>query len=322
MQSFPVVYSTLSVNALKQLIVERYDFQNDAAILFLKRGFNDTYLITDKNSKFILRVYKHQWRNLEDIEAELDLLLDLKQNGVFISSPIPDRNERYIQTIAAPEGTRYAVLFTYAEGEQIKKLSVEQSRLLGIATANMHVLTKDKKMTAVARDYDIAKQFKQSVFVLQAILKEHPKQYNFILALSDLFQETFQKCKDELATGICHGDLQAENFHVDATNQITFFDFDFFGSGYLIYDIGVFMWYDHKNKPPAIMSAFLKGYQSRRTLSSAEQALIPWMSTLRAVFQMTMYCELSDGKQLPLWPSQQVADFINKVERWFKERCE
>ena len=35
-------------------------------------------------------------------------------------------------------------------------------------------------------------------------------------------------------------------------NQFTFFDFDFFGTGYLAYDIGVFMWYDHKNKTPEI----------------------------------------------------------------------
>ena len=69
------------------------------------------------------------------------------------------------------------------------------------------------------------------------------------------------------------------------------------------------------------MNAFLKGYESKRVFSAAERRLIPWLSALRAIFQMTMYCELNDGKRLPLWPPQQIADFVNKVEKWMKEKC-
>ena len=125
--------------------------------------------------------------------------------------------------------------------------------------------------------------------------------------------------KTQLALGICHGDLQAENFHLTKNNQFTFFDFDFFGEGYLIYDIGVFIWYDHKNKPKEIVDAFLKGYQTQRKLTETEIKLLPYFSTLRALFQMTLYCNISDGKQLPLWPAQQVADFIKKVEKWMAQ---
>lgn len=322
MQTFPVVYSSLSATGLLQLIRDAYNLDTDYQILFLKRGFNDTYLISGRQERFILRVYNYQWRQLNDIEAELDLLLYLKKNGVFVSTPIQDVKNGYIQPIAAPEGARYAVLFSYAEGEQIKKLSVDQSLLLGVTTGCMHQLTKDKILPATARDYDIEKQLGHSLQILKPILKDHPAQFDFFIALRESFLKMVASVpEDEITTGICHGDLQAENFHISADHHFTFFDFDFFGKGYLIYDIGVFMWYDHKNKPPAIMNAFLKGYESRRPLSDTEKRLIPWMSTLRAIFQMTMYCELSDGKQLPLWPPQQVADFINKVEKWQKQRC-
>jgi Ser/Thr protein kinase RdoA (MazF antagonist) len=138
-----------------------------------------------------------------------------------------------------------------------------------------------------------------------------------LLRLEQLFLTAFSAIKEsELTKGICHGDLQSENFHITPENKFTFFDFDFFGTGYLIYDIGVFMWYDHKNKPPEIMRSFLKGYESKRPLTPTEHQLIPWFSTLRAIFQMTLYCSISDGKQLPLWPAQQVADFIHKIEKW------
>ena len=119
-----------------------------------------------------------------------------------------------------------------------------------------------------------------------------------------------------MASGICHGDLQAENFHIENENKFTFFDFDFFGTGYLAYDIGVFIWYDHKNKPKEIINSFLKGYQEQRPLSATEIKLLPYFSTLRALFQMTVYCKLNDGHHLPLWPAQEVANFIKKVEKW------
>jgi Ser/Thr protein kinase RdoA (MazF antagonist) len=247
----------------------------------------------------------------------LELLLYLDEKGIAVSIPLPDVKKEFIQPIEAPEGTRHAVLFSYAEGVQIKKITVEQAYLLGVETGNLHQLTKNKQMGATARDYDIRKQFQHTIQVMQPVLIHHPAQYQYLLHLEKLFLETFENVKAaDLATGICHGDLQSENFHVTDENKFTFFDFDFFGTGYLIYDIGVFMWYDHKNKPPEIMRSFLKGYESKRPLTAREHQLIPWFSTLRAIFQMTLYCTVSDGKQLPLWPAQQVAEFIHKVEKW------
>ena len=141
-----------------------------------------------------------------------------------------------------------------------------------------------------------------------------------MVQLKGYFTELFLDLdKTQLAKGICHGDLQAENFHLTKNNQFTFFDFDFFGEGYLIYDIGVFIWYDHKNKPKEIVDAFLKGYQTQRKLTETEIKLLLFFSTLRALFQMTLYCNISDGKQLPFWPVQQVADFIKKVEKWMAQ---
>jgi Ser/Thr protein kinase RdoA (MazF antagonist) len=317
MRSFPVEYSTLSATALLQLIVRQYNLERDANIVFLKRGFNDTYLITSGTKKFILRVYKCDWRTLDDIQTELKLLLYLNENGISVSVPLNDLLEGHIQLIQAPEGMRYGVVFSYAEGEQIKKITVEQACLLGAATASMHLLTKEEQVGATAQDYDIGKQFRHTIQVLQPILVNHQQEYQYLLQLEQLFLTAFSMIKEnELTKGICHGDLQSENTHITPENKFTFFDFDFFGTGYLIYDIGVFMWYDHKNKPPEIMRSFLKGYESKRPLTSTEHRLIPWFSTLRAIFQMTLYCTISDGKQLPLWPAQQVADFIHKVEKW------
>lgn len=315
--TFPIEYSSLSTHALLELVCQKHSFPHSTSITFLKRGFNDTYLIQNGKDKYILRVYKHNWRSLESIESELKFLTHLKEGGISVSFPIPDNQKQFIQSIEAPEGIRYAVLFSYAEGEQVRKLSTEQAELLGIQTGKIHLLSENKNFGTPAHNYDIDHQFEKTLGTLKPILVDYPNEYNYLVQLKGYFTELLTDIdKTQLATGVCHGDLQAENFHINSENQFTFFDFDFFGDGYLIYDIGVFMWYDHKNKPKEIVDAFLKGYQTQRKLSDTEIQLLPYFSTLRALFQMTLYCQISDGKQLPLWPAQQVADFIKKVEKW------
>lgn len=323
MQLFPVEYSSLSTAALLQFIIEQYGFAPSSSIVFLKRGFNDTYLIKSNKEKYVCRIYKHGWRKLKSVESELDLLDYLKQNNVSVSVPVPDLRGKSVHEINAPEGGRYLVLFTYAQGQRVRKLTIDQAFLLGVETAKLHLLTTNKKIVATAQEYWINVQFAETLKVLRPVLENHPQQFQVLLQLEQTFLKELKTIKqEELIQGICHGDLQAENFHVDENNQLTLFDFDFFGQGYLIYDIGVFMWYDHKNKPPEILNAFLKGYESKRQLTETERRFIPWLSTIRALFQMTLYCKISDGKQLPLWPSVEVAAFIEKVEKWQKSQCE
>jgi len=317
MEQFPVEYSSLSAKALLALVTDKYSLSPTATITFLKRGFNDTYLVKTERNKYILRVYKHNWRSNKSIKSEIDLLNYLSKNDVSVSVAVIDRSGNYIHALQAPEGLRHAVLFTFAGGAQVKKLDAAQAYKLGNETGKMHALTQQKMYDGVAFNYNIREQFETIVNTLQPILADHPKQFEYVLKLRSEFETTFMDVpEEELPKGICHGDLQAENFHINSSGTITFFDFDFFGNGYLVYDIGVFMWYDHKNKPKEIVDEFLKGYQSQRKLTKTELRLLPYFSTLRALFQMTLFCKISDGKQLPLWPVQQVADFIGKVEKW------
>ncbi len=321
MNVFPVEYSSLSTQALLDLVIDRYRLASATSILFLKRGFNDTYRIDSGKERFILRVYKHGWRSRESIETEVSLLEHLHTNNVSVSYALSDSNGNHIQTINAPEGERFAVLFTYAEGEQVKKLNKEQAYQLGAATGKMHTLTLNKHFGITAQNYDPAVQFETTLSALNPVLSSHPEEYAYLQKLKKDFLHTFNSIDSSaLASGVCHGDLQAENFHVSQDSKFTFFDLDFFGTGYLVYDIGVFIWYDHKNKPKEIIDAFIEGYQTERKLTETEIKLLPLFSTLRALFQMTLYCKISDGKQLPLWPPQQVADFVKKVEKWVKQR--
>ena len=322
MTVFPVEYTTLSSKALLDTVIEAYAFPEATSICFIKRGFNDTYLISTDKTDFILRVYKYNYRSSESIETEIKLLLHLHKNNVSVSYPIADSKNHYIQTINAPEGKRYAVLFTYAKGEVIRKLSIEQSFLLGIDCAKIHKLTCNLSLGTCAQDYELNSQFSKTLTVLKPILHKFPEELNILTKLQDDFLRIFNSPDTStLSKGICHGDLQAENFHITSSDQFTFFDFDFFGKGYLAYDIGVFRWYDHKNKTTEIMNSFLRGYRTIKELNAIEIALIPYFGVLRALFQMTLICEQHNGSRLPLWKPQQVAEFIRKTNQWYINNC-
>jgi len=314
---FPVEYSTLSSQHLLQLVTSHYNVHPASSICYIKRGFNDTYLIADSSQKYILRVYKHNWKTLANIRTEVKLLTHLQENGVGVSYPVADNHQEYIQTINAPEGLRYAVLFTFAQGLPVKKLTTHQAFLLGAQTGKMHRLTQNNYFGETAFVYDFETQFNKTLSTLQPLLKEYTEQYDYLLSLKEDFLNVLKNATTkDIAQGICHGDLQAENFHITSTNEITFFDFDFSGTGSLIYDIGVFIWYDHKNKPKEIIQSFLDGYQTQRTLTKTEIELLPYFSTLRALFQLNLFCSISNGNALPIWPIEQAASFVWKIKKW------
>jgi Ser/Thr protein kinase RdoA (MazF antagonist) len=323
-ETAPVTYSSISPDYLLKLVKEKYKVSKHIKITFIKRGFNDTYLITEPTGKkFILRVYNNNRHTLESITNEIVMLCIMKTNhNHYISYPIPTTIDGLIVPIMTPEGQRWFVLFSYAEGQPVRKLSTEQSFLLGAATAKIH---KDVRMfykfNATYYNYEIAQQFNTTLTTLKPILKNFPEQYNYLKELKADFIKTFKEAnKKELKTGICHGDLQAENIHFTEDNKLTIFDFDFMGKGYLMYDIGVFMWYDHKNKPKEIIDSFIKGYETERKLSATELRLLPYFSTLRAVFQMTLYCQTNNGQYLPQWQPKDVAAFVNKIKDWHSSR--
>ena len=324
MNHFPVSYSSLDAKSLLKLVVDEYEVDSKSTITFIKRGFNDTYLITGPmGNKYILRIYNYNWRSRKSIEAEIDLLLLLDSENINVSAPIGNKQNKYYGTIKSPEGERYFVLFSYAEGLQKRKLSIEQSYLLGSETGKIHSITKGLKNENAAQNYGIFFQFEKTLRVLESILIEFQEEYNYLNELRKDFLNTFNKVnKSELASGICHGDLHAENIHFTEEDKLTLFDFDFMGNGYLAYDIGVFIWYDHKNKTKEIIDSFINGYESQRKLSLTEKKLLPYFSTLRAIFQMTIYCELNDGQYLPQWAPLQIADFVKKIKNWHEKEMQ
>jgi Ser/Thr protein kinase RdoA (MazF antagonist) len=123
---FPVTRSILSSSAIITEILSKYDLgpcqycQYCQYCQFLNFGLNDTYLVkTTKGIKYILRIYRLNWRSVSEISYEIEALSHICEKGIPVSKPIAQKSGDVIQTVVSPEGERYAVLFSFAPGKNI-----------------------------------------------------------------------------------------------------------------------------------------------------------------------------------------------------------
>jgi len=91
MKDFPVIASIVSQIELGKFISEKYQIKEAFECKLFRTGVNHTYFLLNENTKYVVRVYCHNWRTKVEIQEELELLKLLKNHKLSISTPIPDK---------------------------------------------------------------------------------------------------------------------------------------------------------------------------------------------------------------------------------------
>lgn len=284
---FPTLYSTLSPTALATYISQQYTF-GPVQCKFIVRGVGDTYLVTAASGQFILRIYRPSHRTLGNIQAEVELLTALHTADVSVSYPLADRHGNYIQPLPAAEGTRYAVLFTYAEGRPLNILSDVQLRNFGQEMARFHNVSSQVQLSDARWTFDLETTLYEPLAAAKDYFNEDPASYDWALQAADTVKDVLSKLDtSRFSTGFCHFDFLPKNFHFDAQDNITFFDFDFFGKGWLINDMMTFrqqllldVQFQRRlteEQGKKTWSAFVDAYRTERAVSDEELAAIPYL---------------------------------------------
>src|SRR5512140_760102 len=117
--TFPVTNSTLSAIDLALDVIPAFGVGLVAECVYFSFGINDTYrAVTEKGETYFLRVYRAGLRSRADILYELEMLDHLHIKGVSVARPLPTKAGSPILQLPAPEGIRYAALFTLAVGKE------------------------------------------------------------------------------------------------------------------------------------------------------------------------------------------------------------
>lgn len=290
---FPVVYSTLCEQALKEWIEENYAVGKVQRVEFLLRGMNDTYKVHGNDALYIFRVYRGDWRRHQAaVEFEMDFLLHLQAEGISVSSPITALNGERVHSLQAPEGIRFGVLFTYAEGEERSIDNADISRLFGQAVSQLHsaadTFTSSYERPVMDQHYLIDKPLQ----VIVDRIQHRPEDVQKLMAIGSALKEQITQFS-ALDWGVCHGDLHGNtNISYSGDQTYTHYDFDLCGYGYRAYDIAEFRLArevrlgNDPGKLSELWDAFLEGYQSVRQLHEDDIRAVPVFVAARQLWLM------------------------------------
>jgi Ser/Thr protein kinase RdoA (MazF antagonist) len=282
---FPITRSIVSADALANVLERAYGFAVSRCQL-IKAVVLDTYQVTTPHGPYILRIYPAQRRTATEITAELDFLAYLHAAGVSVSIPVHQHNGERLLTLLAPEGTRQAVLFTYAPGQPLKQnVTTTAIRTYGQALARVHAIADTLPQALPRPPLDLQMLLERPIAELGAAFADRSTDWTFLRHVADVLKPKIAALPTTPPQyGLCHGDTSAANVHVAADGQVTLFDFDFCGPGWRAYDIGTFL----VDESPDVAQAFLEGYQDVRVLTADEQAAIPLFQVAQNIWVLGM----------------------------------
>ena len=320
MNQFPVSNSIIAASHLGDFLKVKYDFGKNASCQLIKNWVNDTYLIKENSDKYIFRIYRLNWRTEIEIEEELKWINLLKENDISVSFPILDQDKNYIQPIQAPEGKRFGVLFSFAEGEKQLNVLPEFHFDIGKMMGQIHQVSEGLHLKRIT--YSPQVLLFDSLKRIAKCLASTSPEFDFLEKTQQQLSSFFTEIKlGEIRSGAVHLDIWADNLNIDHNNNITLFDFDFCGNGFLAFDIAyhitmLFLFEPDQDKMKEKLLQFYQGYESVLVISEEEKKVIPAFGTALLFFYLGFQCERFSA----IFVNEiYVKGFINsRIKRWIE----
>ncbi len=322
MYTFPVTTSTVSARHLGLFIQEKYGLSTATNCKLFRTGINHSYIVSDKDQQFVFRVYSLDWRSELEISEEIRLLNLLKENNLPVSCPLPAMDGNCIQKIQAPEGLRYGVLFSYAQGKKVRSFSNETIFHIGQLIAGIHKVTAQVQL----------KRFDYNAHTLAALPYQYASQHfpetneemRFVKRAGEVIKYVFANAEtDNLRNGVVHLDMWYDNMHINSETDITIFDFDFCGNGWLLHDVAYFTMqlfhvepdqHAYKEK----LKAFFEGYESITKLSAEEKKLLPFSGLSIWIFYLGVQSQRFDNWSNFFLSENYLKRYISMVKAWLQ----
>jgi Ser/Thr protein kinase RdoA (MazF antagonist) len=325
MTIFPTQYSTLSASALGEYIGEKYGL-TDCSCRLLVRNVSDTYILKDRDTQYIFKIYRDAHRKLNEIRGEVELLQLLKKNKVSVAAPIPDKTGDTIQQFHAAEGIRNGILFEYAKGKVFIQPNDKQLAIIGRELAAMHNVTADLELPYPRITYNKYTTLERPLTIIAHRFAELPEEYAILKKLAACASKALDSLEPAtFSYGYCHYDFMPKNFHFDEADRLTIFDFDWAGLGYLANDLMVFFvqyffLVHHKliarEEADRCLHVFLLAYHRHRPISSAELKAIPHLGVMFFIYGFGFYEDNFDDFSNTFLGPKFIRERVQFIRQW------
>jgi Ser/Thr protein kinase RdoA (MazF antagonist) len=323
---FPVSHSILDEHALAEWLLSRYRLREPVRCRFFRRSMSDVYRVDARDGSYILKVYMHGRHSKRDIEAEVRFLNDLIDHDLPVAAPIANADGTYLNEMAAPEGTRCAVLFDAITGGEPQEVNLAHSRSFGQLAARLYNCADGLDGPYDRWQLDERYLVEDPLDQIRPYLQHRQADLQYLCDLGEAWiaelRRRLPKASPEY--GLCHGDLHTGNARFDQHGRLTLFDFDSCGYGWRAIDIGVYHvsydWLDlseaTRHEKARFWEAFVEGYRAERPLSSDELVVAQLCLPIRHLELM--------GLTIRYWAPQTGISWINNEYfdqhiAWFRQ---
>ena len=325
-----VRYSQFNAEDIKKELLQRYELEQPLNCRFYDFGMNDIYLIRAGNTNYYLRISLAGIHQRIDYLEEMNIIKTLAERGIRAAVPVKmahaaGSDNPFVWELAAPEGIRYAALFTEAP-KQPSEDNESCAFHLGRMLAMLH-RTADEENFRVSREpIDMMQLAEKPLAGIRPYLENRPADYRCLkegaAKLKIFIKDRLSEASPEY--GFCHGDLHSGNVFFEGVDP-TIFDFDCMGYGWRAYDICVYAW-DESFQNEKFMEGntwkkYLEGYESVRPLSREEKEAIPAFAALRELWMIGLHAEVMEKNAGCCWHQDDYFDYQLKVFRQWLNRC-
>lgn len=284
----------------------------DSAISLQQISISANYVFSffDAGKRRFLRLTPESERTKNQIAAELDFVIYLRQNGVNAALPIKSASGLLIEEINFGGNRLFACVFEEAEGEQFRfdsaELPEEHFRLRGKTLGEIHTLS---------RNYSPAHNRRRFAWDEDILLIETER---FLPESETIVWKEFLKLKEQLQRfpkssetfGLIHGDFGETNYRY-RNKRLNVFDFDDCCYHCFAYDLAVSI-YPHgwRKEGLQLLDSLLEGYGEKTDLSFS-LAEITMFCQWRLIYMFLVYAKKWGFKDLT---TQQIEWFRLKRE--------
>lgn len=299
--ALPVTYSILSSDAVLEEVRREYGIEGLEGCSLMHRGLNASYLVTCAGGRYVARISGARWRSAASIGYELELLGHLAAAGVSAPLPIAARDHGLAVPVAAPEGTRQLVLFTFVEGSPLSWNEPVYWEAAGRAAAAFHAASDDFASRHSRVPLDLESLIEAQLDALRPYLEGRPEWRVLSRIAADL-RERAAALTPGLDWGVCHGALAAENLRVGENGRLSLIDFDLAAPGWRAYDLAAVHWVASSPKGSEIWNLFIRGYVDVRAPATVDLQAVPLFHAIRRLWSLGM-----EARKAPAFGSHRLA---------------
>lgn len=190
--------------------------------------------------------------------------------------------------------------------------------------AKMHRLTSNLKLERV--NYSPQIILIDSFEQLEKFISVDTEEMIFMSSTQKYLLDELGKADiSKIRNGSVHLDIWFDNLSIDENNEITLFDFDFCGNGWLCYDIAYYILQinsTEKDEEECRLKteAFLSGYESVTKIGDEEKRLLPALGVSLYFFYLGVQCQRYDNWSNTFLNEIYLKRFINLLVKKYFEK--